>query len=328
MLKYVCALSAAAVLACHPEDTITRTNLSAQMDVPNVNSIRADAQGGTHNTNADCGDQICGFGENCSTCPLDCGDCSWCGNGVCENGENCQLCPHDCGQCNGENVDNKVGDDEAIEGCGDGVCAPTESTATCFADCGSWCGDDACNGNETAALCPLDCGCGDGECTPGAESCITCPQDCTCYPDTKAIYRYYWYDDSGGQLNNADHMIRTVKNAGGYHYNGNHYACQGKAFELFVSDNGPDLVPLYQAYKESPNHLPTTSISQNSLNLGYTDHTIIGYCSSKQTPQTPNQLSRVYANPLIDHFPTTNPADEVAAGQGYYVQGGNLCWVP
>jgi hypothetical protein len=174
--------------------------------------------------------------------------------------------------------------------------------------------------------------CGDGECTSGKENCNTCPQDCPCYPATKAIYRYFWYDDSGGQLNNADHMFRTAKNPGGYDYKGNHYDYEGKHFELFVSDNGPDLIPLYQSYKASPlagapNHLPSTSITQNSLDLGYTGHTIIGYCSSKQTTDTPNHLIRVYAKQLTDHFATTNPAGEVANGQGFYVQGGGLCWV-
>ena len=70
--------------------------------------------------------------------------------------------------------------------------------------------------------------------------------------------------------------------------------------------------------------LTTAEVSRR---LGYTDQTVIGYCSGKQTAETPTQLARVYANQLVDHFATTNADAEIANGQGFYAQGGNLCWV-
>ena len=49
-----------------------------------------------------CGDSVCNSGENCSTCPTDCGNCTVinpCGNGICNSDENCTTCPTDCGNC-------------------------------------------------------------------------------------------------------------------------------------------------------------------------------------------------------------------------------------
>eukprot|EP01111_Echinosteliopsis_oligospora_P013674 TRINITY_DN4962_c0_g1_i1.p1 TRINITY_DN4962_c0_g1~~TRINITY_DN4962_c0_g1_i1.p1 ORF type:complete len:1017 (+),score=227.48 TRINITY_DN4962_c0_g1_i1:60-3110(+) len=53
-----------------------------------------------------CGDGICSssIGENCVTCPYDCGfssSCNVCGDGECTNsiGENCTTCSEDCGGC-------------------------------------------------------------------------------------------------------------------------------------------------------------------------------------------------------------------------------------
>ncbi|MEM9291212.1 MAG: heterocycloanthracin/sonorensin family bacteriocin [Acidobacteriota bacterium] len=52
-----------------------------------------------------CGDGSCGggtppLGENCESCPQDCGGpCSICGNGFCGGTETCSSCPSDCGVC-------------------------------------------------------------------------------------------------------------------------------------------------------------------------------------------------------------------------------------
>jgi hypothetical protein len=44
-----------------------------------------------------CGNGTCELGENCSTCPSDCGACTGCGDGVCIKGtEDCASCPADC----------------------------------------------------------------------------------------------------------------------------------------------------------------------------------------------------------------------------------------
>jgi secreted trypsin-like serine protease len=48
-----------------------------------------------------CGDHSCNNGENCQSCPGDCGACPppVCGNGLCDGGETCSTCPSDCGSC-------------------------------------------------------------------------------------------------------------------------------------------------------------------------------------------------------------------------------------
>lgn len=43
-----------------------------------------------------CGDGYCSYPETCSTCPRDCGYCSYCGNGYCISPETCSTCPADC----------------------------------------------------------------------------------------------------------------------------------------------------------------------------------------------------------------------------------------
>src|SRR5207245_8124122 len=58
-----------------------------------------------------CGNSSCESGEDCSSCPGDCGSCcpaTTCGDGVCRGcaGEDCWTCCRDCGGC----------------GCGDGRC--------------------------------------------------------------------------------------------------------------------------------------------------------------------------------------------------------------
>jgi hypothetical protein len=44
-----------------------------------------------------CPNAACDNGEDCNTCPGDCGEC--CGNGACDNGEDCATCVDDCGAC-------------------------------------------------------------------------------------------------------------------------------------------------------------------------------------------------------------------------------------
>ncbi|MSQ82090.1 MAG: hypothetical protein EXR77_04120 [Myxococcales bacterium] len=49
---------------------------------------------------ASCGNGKCADGENCQTCPADCGTCpAFCGNGTCAANETCASCPQDCGAC-------------------------------------------------------------------------------------------------------------------------------------------------------------------------------------------------------------------------------------
>lgn len=46
-----------------------------------------------------CGDNSCSNGEDCNSCPADCGVCSVCGDGTCDPSEDCSSCPGDCGSC-------------------------------------------------------------------------------------------------------------------------------------------------------------------------------------------------------------------------------------
>jgi len=144
-----------------------------------------------------CGDQVCGAGETCSSCPEDCGLCPWCGDDVCNGAETCVSCRGDCGDCAGDCCAAHGGegcDHRPTAAC---VCAldPTCCTegwdAACVelaeTACGFFCpvcGDGTCDdlaGGEDCALCPEDCGdcdfCGDGACN-GGENCGTCPDDC------------------------------------------------------------------------------------------------------------------------------------------------------
>lgn len=43
-----------------------------------------------------CPNKVCDLGENCQTCPQDCGSCGYCGDGIC-TGEKPSVCPKDCG---------------------------------------------------------------------------------------------------------------------------------------------------------------------------------------------------------------------------------------
>lgn len=92
-----------------------------------------------------CPDGACTDGEDCGSCPADCGPCAAaCNNGNCEAGETTASCPGDC---------------PAGATCPDGACGAGEDCRTCAADCGA---------------CPADCGgrtCGDGE------RCVVAPGD-------------------------------------------------------------------------------------------------------------------------------------------------------
>jgi hypothetical protein len=95
-----------------------------------------------------CGNGACELGEDCSSCPGDCGVCSVCGDGVCNGGETCDSCPGDCGAC-------------TTSYCGDGTCDAGEDCNSCASDCGtcaSYCGDGSCDSGEDCNSCSADCG--------------------------------------------------------------------------------------------------------------------------------------------------------------------------
>src|SRR5262249_16250692 len=69
-------------------------------------------------------------GENCATCPQDCGTCGGegpiCGDGICNGDETCDTCP-DCAPCSGT---GPVG--------GGGVCCEFNPGSTClYIPCGA-----------------------------------------------------------------------------------------------------------------------------------------------------------------------------------------------
>ena len=118
-------------------------------------------------------DGVCGPGEDCVSCPDDCGQVSGasCGNGLCEaaDGENCVTCAEDCaGRQNGGQqnqyccgfddgqVTNPIGcgvdaaDARCIDGSSGIACRVTARLSAC-------CGDKLCEGAETESSCANDC---------------------------------------------------------------------------------------------------------------------------------------------------------------------------
>jgi len=106
---------------------------------------------------------VCEKGEDCISCPSDCGFHSGtiCGNGVCEagNGEDCVTCPLDCHYARDPDSGERVC-------CGeDGVCDPLCVNSEIF-----W----ACHADFLPPVC-----CGDLVCDPGSqENAQNCPVDC------------------------------------------------------------------------------------------------------------------------------------------------------
>ncbi|NUQ74587.1 MAG: hypothetical protein HUU21_13615 [Polyangiaceae bacterium] len=120
-----------------------------------------------------CGDGQCN-GENCASCPQDCGGVCVCGDGKCE-AEDCASCAQDCGACQPEPT------------CPHSVCfvGSALDPAMCFDPCAAevCMADPACCDGSPPAW--------DGDCTLlaqmtcGADACITavCAVDPTCCTD-------------------------------------------------------------------------------------------------------------------------------------------------
>ncbi len=128
-----------------------------------------------------CGDQICGAGEDCASCPDDCGVCpSVCGDAVCAIDENCLSCPGDCGPCAGSCClahPTPGCDDPKIQACVcsfDSYCCEKEWDAICAGEaskCGS-CLGDCCEATGTP-------GCFDGKGALSQCVCAQMPDCCT-----------------------------------------------------------------------------------------------------------------------------------------------------
>lgn len=179
--------------------------LDCRLDPSQCSGVGAAAGGDTAGADTaaapECGDSFCNGGEDCQTCPLDCGQCPpGCPDGQCMGTESCQTCPQDCGMCPPICSDGKCNGNEHCQtcpqdcgycppGCPNGLCGMDESCKSCPQDCGvcpSACPDNVCNGTEDCNSCPQDCGvcppaCPDNVCN-GNEDCNSCPQDCGACP--------------------------------------------------------------------------------------------------------------------------------------------------
>jgi hypothetical protein len=80
-----------------------------------------------------CGDGVCNAGEDCQSCPDDCGDCSpdLCGNDTCDwrDGESWRNCPDDC-------------DPPDVNDDGDYVCGDGENGEHLDCQIGEFCASD------------------------------------------------------------------------------------------------------------------------------------------------------------------------------------------
>lgn len=167
------------------------------------------------NDPANCdGDTICEVGEDCISCPTDCGTESGasCGNGLCEigDGESSANCPGDCA----------AGCGVGGVGCSDSDCTPAGFFCRQTARVPACCGDSLCEGQEDVVNCALDCATGGQQCTYGDPSVNISPtaQDITVAGD------------------NVQYTVSIINNDSA--------ACMPTTFDLTVddSDNGGDFV--------------------------------------------------------------------------------------
>ncbi|MCJ7816955.1 MAG: Ig-like domain-containing protein, partial [Candidatus Aenigmarchaeota archaeon] len=134
-----------------------------------------------------CNDTICNGGENCSSCPQDCGVCIACGIGGCQAGETCSSCPADCGQCPPQ--------------CGNVVCDSGETCSSCSSDCGQ-CGGgggggSVCTNGQTRS-CSLS---HSGRCASGTETCVN--ENWTGCPTSSSETCNHIDDDCNGITDNG-----------------------------------------------------------------------------------------------------------------------------
>ena len=123
---------------------------------------------------------VCEIGEDCISCPADCGQSSGasCGNGLCEagDGENCVTCPSDCAGNQGAGPNWCCGFDDSLVtnpiACGnDGQgnsCIDAAQNRFCrsMPRVSACCGDALCEGAESNAACGADCADNDNDSVP------------------------------------------------------------------------------------------------------------------------------------------------------------------
>lgn len=130
---------------------------------------------------ANCGDTICGVGENRNNCPSDC----FCGNDLVEVGfEECEITsggttlfstPYSTGFCGDYPTPATSGFDSGNLACNPNTCRV--DLTNCQSSSGNPCGDNTCDASESTLSCPADCFCGNATCDSG-ETSLTCVSDC------------------------------------------------------------------------------------------------------------------------------------------------------
>lgn len=187
----------------------------------------------------DCSDDSCGNGvceddETIGTCPDDCNDGSVCGDEICGFNEECS---EDCSNeiwCS-DDVDNDEDgltdcedpDCSGVNGCplsvcdNDGECEPErgETRSNCAVDCGVCDNNGECEPEygENWTTCPSDCHCGNGICEDGQEgredyneNPLTCPEDCESSGNAGCHVNgicEVWYDREGNVYREPDDCI-------------------------------------------------------------------------------------------------------------------------
>lgn len=157
-----------------------------------------------------CGDGLCFGGEECTTCPQDCGECA----SDCCSGRTVPGCTDPramevvCGElpfcCNTLWSEACAAALDALLNdycCGDGKCSAFEECDRCTADCGLCqpiCGEKGCEEGETCLTCPADCGeCQPLDC-PSLAQCVagcalqaTCEEECLAGAAPEAVQKYH-----------------------------------------------------------------------------------------------------------------------------------------
>jgi len=148
---------------------------------------------------------VCELGEDCNSCALDCGSCTWCGDGWCDWDEDCYSCSADCGGCD-SCADGIIDGDETDVDCGGYTCPTCPDGWNCLqaTDCTSnACIDDLCFPCTSAKL---------------AWDAPTTYSDGTCLAITSLYgFNVYWGTAAGGPYPNTTAL--TVAEAGCYETN-------------------------------------------------------------------------------------------------------------
>ena len=114
---------------------------SDSRELPEVTDTSDAPSSDFHHTK--CGNGLCDGGEDCGSCPLDCGACPFCGDQECAEDEHCGSCLKDCA-------------------CGEQELCVVDHCSSCV----SWCSHEMVDCGSVDGCDCGDCGCGE-ECQDG-----------------------------------------------------------------------------------------------------------------------------------------------------------------